>query len=291
MTEAKEEKRTLAEAARELVLSEETASVIPFTPKDDVVILAARLWPLFPQPERSEFRLSQIEVYHVTEMAMAYGCNPLAINREYYAYKDKKGRIIVMPHYGKDVAWARSKEDFDDFYIEWTEEKKEASPVLDVKDVVYDCVLVPKSRKQDFKDIYNSVFSVLIDEHGYDRADELATKAGSKFATVRHGRVEAQEIFYSDGNVRYGSGGKITGWIPGHDRAKIRALRNAIKSYYGIPSPEEYRRMGFDTDNQVVVEELGGMIEDRLQPSRLTLRQGTLNSKKSPLKSSRSQKA
>lgn len=258
MTEEKTE-------VRDLVVSSKTGAMVSFVPRQDVMILAARLWPLIEISNRSKtdkFRFNKAETYHVAEMSMAFGCNPLAIDREYYAYKDKMGRIIVQPHYGKDIAWASSKEPYDDMYYEWDAAKKEASEVVDVGDIVYDCILVPESKKKDFKEIYATVYSALIDKRDHFEADMLAMyAAGDKFGKIRSGRVEHEEVFDDRGKVKYGSAGKIKGWIPGHDRAKIRALRNAIKAYYGIPSPDEYRAMGYDMSNPDVAEAIAGMPE------------------------------
>lgn len=205
--------------------------------------VANRLYQIFPQPDKEQYQLSKAEIVVTAEIALSMGCNPLAINKEYFAWKDHRGNLNIMRHYAYEVAWAQGKEPFTPVDRVLTVEEKVARG-LGEQDYAVAVTIIRRSMERDYQRRYSMVFGPLV-QSGTDpkQAMELAKQEAMETGVTAVGIVKYDEVYDAEGKLKVGTA-NLKGWEPGVTRAKVRATRQAIHAAYGIPTTAELAQSG-----------------------------------------------
>lgn len=211
--------------------------------KQVVFTVAERLFKIYPQPSQDRYKLTKEEIVVTAEVALSMGCNPLAINKEYFSWKDKYGNLNIMRHYSYEVAWAQSKETFNPVdRILSAEEKKERN--IAEEDFAVSVTIIRKSMESDYQKRYNMVFAPLV-QNSVDpkEAMTLAKSEAMEVGVTAVGVVKYNEVYDNDKEIKTGTA-TLKGWEPGYTRAKVRAMRQAIHAAYGIPTTADLVKSG-----------------------------------------------
>lgn len=220
--------------------------------------IAMRLKKIYPQPSNPRYQLDEVDIIVVVETTLAMGLNPLAVGKEYHAWKGTKGELVIMRHYTLLNNWAQAKEPFSIRYEHWDRKKKEIAG-LPANDFVCMAFLLKRSDEEAYQKRYAMVLKPMLDSKIDAKvAIAAATQEAGKVEMPAIGRVKNSEVYTDDGKVKYGGAGDITGWIPGKSRAEIRAMRNAIRRSYGEPTAQDM----FNIAHQSAAE--AGMLPEQL---------------------------
>jgi hypothetical protein len=226
-------------------LEKASHDIVVAAPDQDVIKMAAVLSRAYSQPKDPAYQLSNVDFLVATEMVLAYGLHPATVSKDFHIWKDRTGAMRFQLHFARNARWAQAVESFRVEEIEWTTEQKKNAPGIRENDFVWDMVIIRKSQERDYQNIFRTIMDAAKNYNkSFDEALALAKKEALKIGTAGTGVCRYNEVFDDKGNLKTAAPGIIPGRVPGHARAKIRGLTDAIKKAYGTPSRADMQLAG-----------------------------------------------
>lgn len=201
-----------------------------------VEMIAERLRLTYSPPKSGEAITTIEEFCLVVEKALAKGYHPLAPGFHYWK---QGGKIYVEDHYATWVRWAQPIDPFP------------VNPVTIEDESGWTCTvtIIKRSDRDKYQEAKTTLLKVLLDA-GVDYKEAIGVadeEARQSYATARTGFVPRREVYGKDSNGKEypKTGATPKGWTPGVTRAEVRAIKNAIRAAFGVPTPADIRALIF----------------------------------------------
>lgn len=200
-----------------------------------IMAIAVRLQMTYSPPKTGE-KIDTIEEFClVVEKALAKGYHPLG---DGFHYWKQNGEIEVADHYATWVRWAQGVDKFAVNPVTVEDNNGWLCTVTIVRGS--DTEKLQAAKIETLTALTNGGMKV---EEAIKIAEESALKI---YATVRTGYVEKKDVYgvnSSTGETFIKNTPK--GWTPGVTRAEVRAIKNAIRAAFGVPTPADIRQLIF----------------------------------------------
>jgi hypothetical protein len=199
------------------IVKVEGSALAAYGSRDDVKELATRLQKFMPGGEK----LTPEEAMAGAQYALSIGANPL--NGEVYIFKDWKGKLITVEGYKLLERWARRQCNY------MSRETTPPDNELSEGDIAVRMWILRDDMRPALRDLV-----------------DMGAPWGEAFETVAtyaDGVIGKDERFTRDGKAI----APPKGWT-WHQKARVRALKNAIRQAYGMPSLAEIAAMSWESD-------------------------------------------
>ena len=248
---------------RDLVVQGAAELVVP-PPEQNVLLLASRMSKVYPQPQQKDLQLTDEEFTIATEMALANGLNPLAVTKEFHVWKDfRTKQLHFQLHFARNVRWAQSVEPFRTIDREVTADEKKELQGISEGDFVWERTLIRQSQETVYNNTKSTILNAAIQAgKTFEEAQVIANSEALKVGMTGIGVVKYHEVYDNQGKIKKGGPGIIPGRTPGHTRAKIRALTDAIRQAYGVPTKADILSLGLPVPQGELAEKMAGMPEE-----------------------------
>lgn len=180
------------------------------------------------------------DVALATETAFAMGHNPMT--KDLHIWK-MKGQVYISDHWAFLAGWAKSVESYRE--IQSTTFFNDGDDPYQWNWYTRLC-LIRQSQDKFYSEMYHGTLQALLGSGvGATEAIPLAKQAaGDEFKWADGTCVYTEVYKYDNDKWVLNQDNTPKGWEPGKTRSYIRALRNAIKSAYGMPSSVERMNAG-----------------------------------------------
>lgn len=194
------------------------------------------------------------EALYCVQFAISRGLNPFGDIHIWYYHK-----IYVTEHYRIMVGWANLREPFTAHYYRLDSNDDMIAHGLVAGDLGVICYIMKRKDQDHFRFIYGKVMEAYIKlGMGLD-LDAISRAAYKESCAYAIGKLDPDEMM-KDGKPKKID---VKGWT-WEQRARIRALRNALGQSHGTPTPAEIKAYAQKINPSMTIS---GLLSDDYDPN------------------------